>query len=261
MGTLAGKSPATTYKSLLKVANETNGITTAVSAIEDGEGTESCVSISSRKLQVTPAAGNLANTFEVNNMAGSTLFKVDTQNTGVKAGSAQNFVNSQILTFQAQGLVPSAGSHYFIPINSATYTAHNPEVANGTGTDPATTYDGGSSTDDILNALFFVPTNIVIDSVRSYISTTGTNAATINVHFNSFNFSNAGDSNDGNLSGGEVIASGSATTVTNAVIRSVNCSISGTSAVSEGKVLACFVENVTNTDPITLTTQVLYHFA
>ena len=39
MGTLAGKSPANTYKSLLKVADETNGISTSVSQLEDGEGT------------------------------------------------------------------------------------------------------------------------------------------------------------------------------------------------------------------------------
>ena len=46
MGTLAGKSPAGTYKSLLKVADETNGISTSVSQLEDGEGTASCLSIS-----------------------------------------------------------------------------------------------------------------------------------------------------------------------------------------------------------------------
>ena len=38
MGSLAGKSPANTYKSLLKVADETNGVTSSISQIEDGEG-------------------------------------------------------------------------------------------------------------------------------------------------------------------------------------------------------------------------------
>ena len=33
MGSLAGKSPASTYKSLLKVADETNGVSTSVSTI------------------------------------------------------------------------------------------------------------------------------------------------------------------------------------------------------------------------------------
>ena len=42
MGSLAGKSPANTYKSLLKVADETNGVSDTISQIEDGEGTASC---------------------------------------------------------------------------------------------------------------------------------------------------------------------------------------------------------------------------
>lgn len=260
MGTLAGKSPANTYKSLLKVQNETNGVNATPSRIEDGEGTESCVSLGTTSLQVTPAT-NITNTFVVKNAAGSSLFNVDTTNTAIKAGSTQNFVNTQILTFSAQGLVPTAGTHYFVPLNSVTYTAHNPEVANGTSTDPATTYDGGSSTDDIALSLFYVPTNIVIDSVTSLVSTTGTNSASIKIHLNSFNIGSAGDTNDGNLSAGAVIAAGNATSVTNGIIRSTNCSITGTSSVSQGKVLACFVENETNTDPITLTVQVLYHFA
>ena len=41
MGSLAGKSPADTYKSLLKVTDETNGVSTSASRIEDGEGTAS----------------------------------------------------------------------------------------------------------------------------------------------------------------------------------------------------------------------------
>ena len=39
MGSLAGKSPKDTYKSLLKVADETNGVSTSNSQIEDGKGT------------------------------------------------------------------------------------------------------------------------------------------------------------------------------------------------------------------------------
>ena len=46
MGSLAGKSPSSTYKSLLKVADETNGVSTSTSQIEDGEGTSTCLSVS-----------------------------------------------------------------------------------------------------------------------------------------------------------------------------------------------------------------------
>ena len=53
MGSLAGKSPANTYKSLLKVADETNGVTTTPSVIEDGEGTATCLDVSANKFRVT----------------------------------------------------------------------------------------------------------------------------------------------------------------------------------------------------------------
>ena len=43
MGSLAGKSPSATYKSLLKVADETNGVSSSISQIEDGEGTSTCL--------------------------------------------------------------------------------------------------------------------------------------------------------------------------------------------------------------------------
>ena len=46
MGSLAGKSPANTYKSLLKVADETNGVSTTASQIQDGEGTNTCLYVS-----------------------------------------------------------------------------------------------------------------------------------------------------------------------------------------------------------------------
>ena len=52
MGSLAGKSPANTYKSLLKVADETNGISTALTQVQDGEGTNTCMSINDDSIQL-----------------------------------------------------------------------------------------------------------------------------------------------------------------------------------------------------------------
>ena len=54
MGSLAGKSPKDTYKSLLKVADETNGVSTSTSVIEDGEGTATCMSISDDQVAIVP---------------------------------------------------------------------------------------------------------------------------------------------------------------------------------------------------------------
>ena len=65
MGSLVGKSPASTYKSLLKTADETNGISTTGTNIEDGEGTKSCITISDDILSVMPQNDNTTTTFNV----------------------------------------------------------------------------------------------------------------------------------------------------------------------------------------------------
>ena len=70
---------------------------------------------------------------------------------------------------------------------------------------------------------------------------------------------NTGGTSDGNLSNGTLLAAGQATGVDRNVIKTVTCTITSAS-VTAGKVIACFVENTTNTDSIMLQTQVLYHF-
>ena len=87
MGSLAGKSPANTYKSLLKVADETNGISTSVSQLEDGEGTASCLSISDDQIIIQPQNDNTTNTFGIRQTDGTYLLKVDTSNSVINLGS------------------------------------------------------------------------------------------------------------------------------------------------------------------------------
>ena len=51
MASLNNKSPSATYKSLLKVADESNGVTTSLTQVEDGEGTSACVRISDDQIR------------------------------------------------------------------------------------------------------------------------------------------------------------------------------------------------------------------
>ena len=259
MGSLAGKSPANTYKSLLKVADETSGITSSASNIEDGEGTASCTSIGTRSLKVTPTA-NTTTTFEVENASGTNILTVDTTNSCVKTGTAQTYANTQILDFSAYRLVPVAGTHYFVPCSSGAFTSPLAELANGTGTDPATTLDAGASTDELVNMLFLAPYNLTIDGVKFMVSTDTDTDTTVNVHLYKFTMTNAGGTSDGNLTSGTLLANGQATSVDRNVLKTVSASIDS-SSVSSGEVIACFVENVTNTDKIKLQVQVKYHIA
>ena len=259
MGSLAGKSPKDTYKSLLKVTDETNGVTSSVSVIQDGNGSDTCLSVSERSLKINPSINNIT-TFEVENASGNNLLTVDTSNSSVKVGSSQTPTNTQILNFHARNLVPaSSGTHYFVGRIASLYDSNFRESPNGTGTDPDTSYDGGISTDDYLENLFLVPLATTIDAVKFMVSTSTDTDCIINVHLMSFDITNAGGTDDGNLTNGTLLANGQATSVDRNVIKTVTCSIDSAS-VTANKVIACFVENETNTDSIMLQTQVLYHF-
>ena len=115
MGSLAGKSPANTYKSLLKVADETNGVTGTLSNVEDGEGTSSSLNVSNSQTRINPSANTTA-TFRVNTADNTNLFIVDTNNSLVKVGTSQVSATTQLLTFSAYRIVPTAGTHYFVPL-------------------------------------------------------------------------------------------------------------------------------------------------
>ena len=260
MGSLAGKSPASTYKSLLKTTDETNGISGVLRSVEDGEATSSCLALSTDLLFVIPQTTNGTLTFTVQNKENDNLLVVDTSNDAVKVGSTQTVANSQLLEFNAFDLTPAAGTHYFVGRGSERYNSTDAaELANGTGTDPATSYGGGATTDELITHLFLVPVASTIDAVKFMVSTDSDTDTVINVHLYKYTMVNAGTTNDGNLSGGTLLAHGQATAVDRNVIKTVSCTIDS-SAVSAGEVIACFVENETNTDDIRLQTQVLYHF-
>ena len=258
MGSLGGKSPANTYKSLLKVADETNGVSTTSSTIEDGEGTSTCLTVSDDNFGVQPQNDNTTATFRVRDASGSALLAVDTTNSCVKVNATQTYANTQILEFSAYRLVPVAGRHYFVPCGGIAFQANLAELANGTGTDPDTTFDAEDITDDLVNMLFYTPANITIDGVTFMVSTDTDTDTTINVHLYKFTMTAAGGTSDGNLSGGTLLANGQATSVDRNVIKTVGATIDS-SSVSANEVIACFVENVTNTDDINLRVQVLYH--
>jgi len=71
---------------------------------------------------------------------------------------------------------------------------------------------------------------------------------------------NDGTTNDGNLTNGTVLADGQATSVDRNVIKTLDMTIQS-SSVTSGKVIACFVENETDTNYINIQVQVKYHIA
>ena len=261
MGSLAGKSPANTYKSLLKVADETNGVSDTLSQIEDGEGTASCLSVTRAQLQVKGLEDSTG-TLQVKKSGGASILKVDTSNNAVLVGSSLVNATTQLLTFSAYRLVPYSSSHHtFVPVHGMSeFVQHVQEIQGGSGTDPNTTIDKTTTTDELVNMLFNVPFNMTIDAVKVFASTDQDTDCTLNYHLMSYDMTADGTTNDGNLSNGTVLADGQATSVDRNVLKSTDLTIQS-SSVTSGKVIACFVENETNTDDINLQVQVKYHIA
>ena len=261
MGSLAGKSPANTYKSLLKVADETNGVSGTVSVIEDGEGTATCLKVAPHKLKLQPSTDN-NQTFLVETVNGTDLFLVDTLNDLVKVGASQVSATTQLLTFSAYRIVPTAGTHYYVPVQGMSEfgVGTAAEITGGTGTDPQTSHDAGATTDELVNMLFNVPFNMTIDAVKVLASNDSDADCVYNYHLMSFDMVADGTTNDGNLSNGTILADGQATAVDRSVIKTTDLTIQS-SSVTSGKVIACFVENETNTNDINIQVQVKYHIA
>tara|TARA_R100000654_G_scaffold48770_1_gene74948 strand:- start:255 stop:1037 length:783 start_codon:yes stop_codon:yes gene_type:complete len=260
MGSLAGKSPANTYKSLLKVADETNGVSDTISQIEDGEGTASSLSVTRSQLQVKGLADSTG-TLQVKKSGGASILKVDTSNNAVLVGSSLVNATTQLLTFSAMNYRPSSsGAHMVIGRGSQEYVSSSQEQNLGTGTDPATSKDWGTSTQYQTTFLFFVPYNITIDACKALLSSDADTDIVLNVHLMSYDMVADGTTNDGNLSNGTVLADGQATAVDRNVCKTVDCTIQS-SSVTSGKVILCTVENETNTDDIHAQVQVKYHIA
>ena len=260
MGSLAGKSPANTYKSLLKVADETNGVTTSTSVIEDGEGTATCLDVSANKFRVKPNSDNTEG-FAVKKSAGNNIFTVDTTNDLIKVGTSQVSATTQLLEFSAMNYRPSsAGTHMVIGRGSQEYVSASQEQTLGTGTDPSTSKDWTTSTQYQTTFIFPVPYNITIDACKALLSSDSDTDVVLNVHLMSYDMVNDGTTNDGNLSNGTVLADGQATAVDRNVCKTVDCTIQS-SSVTSGKVILCTVENETNTNDIHAQIQVKYHIA
>ena len=262
MGSLAGKSPANTYKSLLKVADETNGVSGTASQIEDGEGTSTCISVGDDNFKVKPQSDNTTTTFEVENASGSNLLTVDSSNSLVKVGTSQVSATTQLLTFNAYRIVPfSAGTHMLLSVGSLDFGAdRGAEIAMGNGTNPDTSKDAGTDTQYLTYLIFNVPFNMTIDACKALVTSDTDTDLTVNVHLMSYDIVADGTTNDGNLSNGTVLADGQATAVDRNVLKSIDLTIQS-SSVTSGKVIACFVENETNTNDINIQVQVKYHIA
>ena len=163
MAGITGKTPASTYKDLLKIENTNNGVDDTLRQIESGDGTGSALYIEKNSTKIMPTVDDTA-LLDVQDKSGSSKFKVDTTNSLVYALGHK--VNTQFAYFGIES-VESSGfgstNHYALPF-MRTSVASSTTFHLGSSTDPATSYTVASTGDDLVNRMFYLPSNITVDS-------------------------------------------------------------------------------------------------
>ena len=259
MPTKQGKTYASFYKNDLAVNQSSNtGVDDHTRVIHDGAGNSTSISLSDDVLSVQPVNDNTTGAMLVKNQGGSNILAVDSTNSKVLLGESQ----VPPTLFKEMGLYdfsPTAGYHYpliantmFVPTGATAFAGDNDW---GNGADPATTLDvsGLTAQENAIAVYWYLENNITLDSVRFMATADG--SATLNFHLFAYTLDTS--SNHGDLSSGVVHANGTVA-ATNSTIKTGTFTLD-TADIDAGKVVVGFVENVTNTDDLTVGFNIKYH--
>ena len=262
--TLIGKTLSETYKSLLRINDNSNGVDTSLESVTDGEGTASALKLSDDQVAVQPQNDDTTEAFYVKTKGGSTLLAVDSTNSVVKAGSGQTNVLTQYAYFGCNYIDVSsfaANTHYPISFMAGNGgAALTNDVDFGTGTDPNTSFTTADTdtqyASQIVPMMWYVQDNIAIDAVTSIEGGDAATGDTTRMLLMGFTF-NSGSTSC--LTSGVVLASNSdVTNAGNEQAYKSTWTVSSTD-VSEGRViLALFRSDSVNSD-YSLNITVKYH--
>ena len=118
---LSGKTIKDTYKSLIRVNDNTNGVDATAESCTDGAGNGTGLQLGTDKVHIQPSGADATTAFQVKANAGSQRFLVDTSNGYIKGGMNDYHLNTQVAEFSAMGLNPSGtGYHDLIPFGHNT---------------------------------------------------------------------------------------------------------------------------------------------
>ena len=206
MAGLTSKTPAATYKDLLKIENSNAGIDDTLRQVESGNGTGSALHIEKNSVRVKPTMDGTA-LLDVQNKDGSTKFKVDTGNNLVYALGHK--LNTQYVYFGIESVESSAFStkHYAIPFMRSS-VASSTGFHLSSGTDPATSYTITSAGDDVTNRLWYIMDNLTIEKVTVWVGADASSGDTIRFHLMQYDIDTSNGSSGGDLSNGVVLADG-----------------------------------------------------
>jgi hypothetical protein len=114
------------YKSLLRVNDSTNGVDSSLEVIEDGEGTDTPIKISTEKIEIIPPNTDSTTMFEVSDNGGTSLLTVDSTNDQVIIRKAKVLGN-----FACNGKIPASMQDYTVTneVANRTYDANAASVS------------------------------------------------------------------------------------------------------------------------------------
>ena len=264
MAGLLGKTIGDSYKSILRVDNDSDGVGTTDIVITDGKGTKTCLKVSDDILRISPQNDNTIGTLRVKNTGGSNILAVDTTNSVVKVNENQDYANTQYAYFgvnYADFSNLADDTHYPIPFSVASggATATN-DVDFGTGTDPDTSFTTANTdtqyASQIVPMMWLVPDNISIDSVTSIEGAGSASGDTTRMHLQSFTFNSGATSC---LTSGTLLAHNS--DVTNGGNEQAYKSswTVDSSDVSANKVILAFFRKDTENSHYSLNITIKYH--
>jgi len=258
---LTNKTIASSYGDILQVDNSGSGRTANGTAIKDGLGQTTALTLGSDKVKITPSSDSTT-AVTIENASGTDLLVVDSSNSSIKAGTTQSYVNTQIKDFGVFDMSPTADTHHpmvaMSGLDSVSNTDWTPSTAFGTGTDPATTLSISSGAENIVPLLWYIPVAITIDEVRVIASTDASD--TLNFHLFSYAIGTGTGSGAGDLTDGTLLAhNGSTLTTGDDRITTTTLTVDSANTAADRVILA-FVENVGDTNDITAQLIVKYHY-
>ena len=262
MGSLAGKTPKQSFKSLLRVDDDTNGVDSTLEAVTDGEGTAAAIRLSTNKLAVKPSTDSTS-LFNVQDKDANSLLTVDSTNDVVKLGVGQHYANTAIKDFylNSGGAFPSAGNTWTaMGQGSGGRTMTSAELTMGTGTDPATTYTISTTADDMVNAFWYLPFPITIDSVRVWWGADAASGDAVQFKIMGYDVDTSNSTTGGDLTNGTLHCSSSAAIAGLGYEQAYTSTLTiDRGAVDSGQMLgAFFMQDGTNAD-LAAQLQIIYH--
>ena len=255
---LTGKNIKDTYKSLIRVNDNTNGVDATIESCTDGNGNGTALQLATNKAHIKPSGADSTTAFQVKTNSGSSRFLVDTTNGYLKGGVNNAYLNTQIAEFSAKGLNPSGtGYHDLLPFGHNTgFGADITEANLGNGTGPSTTLTGSNA---LLPFYWNTPCEIVIESMDCLIGC-ASGTPTVNFHLMEGALTKDNSSSSGDATIAELWDTSTTACATGQINYLSGSQASGASdsIVPAGSVLLCTIE--TDAD-VLLTTKVIikYH--